>query len=111
MSKGVEWHKHVIKVTETLTNPQLLYMRIALTVQKLTVFKVKTNESCFPPCKTEYCLLFLTSIYGLTTLFAAAERSEGENRRRAVLRVRSPDFRPGRGQRFIDVRGRKRTQS
>lgn len=52
----------------------------------------------FFPCETEYGLLFLTSIYGFTTLFAAAERSEGENRRWAVLRRRSPDFRTGRGQ-------------
>lgn len=42
---------------------------------------------------------FLTSIYGFSTQFAAAERSEGENRR-AVLRMRSIDPRSGAGPAF-----------
>lgn len=42
---------------------------------------------------------FLTSIYGFSTLFAAAERSEAESRW-AVLRMRSSDPRSGAGPAF-----------
>lgn len=52
---------------------------------------------------------FLTSIYGFSTLFAATERSEGENRW-AVLRMRSPDPRSGAGPVFHHVTSHKQTQ-
>lgn len=64
MFKGVEWHKHVIKVTETLPNPQLLHMRIALTFQKLTN-EVKTNECCFYPAKQNIDCFSLPLFMGL----------------------------------------------
>lgn len=56
------------------------------TVKKLTDLKIKTK--IFFHERQNIMLDFLTSIYGFSTLFAAAERSEGENRW-AVLRMRS----------------------
>lgn len=66
MLKGVEWHNHLNKVTEPLPHPHLLHMRGQLrTVKNLTDFKLKTNE--LKSFLRKGKVIFLTSIYGVTT--------------------------------------------